>query len=104
MDHKEVGKIWDENAANWSKLSRMGCDVYRDHVNTPAFLAMLPDVKGLQGLDIGCGQGHNTRKVAEQGAKMSAIDISPVFIKYAKEAEEKKPLGIENVHYIFCFL
>jgi ubiquinone/menaquinone biosynthesis C-methylase UbiE len=56
---------------------------------------MLPDVQGLKGLDIGCGEGHNTRKVAEQGAKMSAIDISSVFIKYAKESEENEPLGIE---------
>ena len=95
MDHKEVGIIWDENAANWTRLSRMGCDIYRDHLNTPAFLSMLPDVRGLKGLDIGCGEGHNTRKVAEQGAEMSAIDISDVFLKYAKESEEKEPLGIE---------
>ncbi|MHC5061466.1 MAG: class I SAM-dependent methyltransferase [Planctomycetota bacterium] len=76
-------------------LSRMGCDIYRDHLNTPAFLSMLPVVKGLKGLDIGCGEGHNTRKVAELGARMSAIDISGVFIKHAKETEEKEPLGIE---------
>ena len=46
-------------------------------------------------MDIGCGEGYNTRKAAQKGAKMSAIDISPVFIKYAKEAEEKEPLCIE---------
>ena len=67
MNHREVGKIWDENAANWSKLNRMGCDLYRDYVNTPAFLSMLPDVKGLKGLDIGCGEGYNTRQVAKKG-------------------------------------
>jgi len=95
MDHKEVGKYWEGNAETWTKLSRMGCDTYRDYVNTPAFVEMLPEVKGLKGLDIGCGEGYNTRKVAELGAKMSAIDISPTFIKYAKELEEKLPLGIE---------
>jgi len=95
MNHKEVGKYWDGNAEAWTKLSRMGCDTYRDYVNTPAFLKMLPVVKGLKGLDVGCGEGHNTRKIAELGAKMSAIDISPTFIKYAKELEEKEPLGIE---------
>ncbi len=95
MKHKEVGRIWDENAANWTKLARMGCDIYREHLNTPAFLSILPKVEGLKGLDIGCGEGHNTRMVAERGAIMSAIDISPVFIEYAKESEEKEPLGIE---------
>jgi trans-aconitate methyltransferase len=41
-----------------------GHDIYRDHLNTPAFFAMLPDVEGLAGLDIGCGEGHNTRLLA----------------------------------------
>ena len=95
MDHKEAGKYWDENAEAWTKLARMGCDTYRDYVNTPAFLEMLPKIKGLKGLDIGCGEGYNTRKVAEFGAKMSAIDISPTFIRYAKELEKTEPLGIE---------
>ena len=95
MNHKEVGKYWDGNAQAWTKLSRMGYDIYRDYLNTPAFLAMLPDVDGLKGLDIGCGEGHNTRLAAKRGAQMSAIDISPEFIKYAIEAEETEPLGIE---------
>lgn len=95
MDHKQVGKIWDENAANWTMLNRMGCDIYRDHVNTPAFLSMLPDVNDLHGLDIGCGEGYNTRQIAKCGAKMTAVDISTIFIEKAKEAEEKQPLDID---------
>jgi len=38
MNHSEVGKYWEANTEAWTKLSRMGCDVFRDHVNTPAFL------------------------------------------------------------------
>ena len=37
---------------------------------------MLPDVRGLAGLDIGCGEGHNTRLLAGRGARLTAIDIS----------------------------
>jgi len=95
MDHKEVGKIWNGNSANWTKLVRMGCDLYRDHVNAPAFFSMLPNVNGLKGLDIGCGEGYTTRQVAEKGATMTAIDICPVFIEQAKKLEEEKPLGIK---------
>ncbi len=95
MNQEKVGKYWDENATNWTKLARMGCDLYRDHVNMPAFLAMLPEVKGLYGLDIGCGEGENTRRIAERGAKIVAIDISPIFIKQAQVLEKEKPLGIE---------
>ena len=75
MNHKEAGEYWDGNADAWTQLARAGYDVYRDHLNTPAFLEMLPDVIGLAGLDIGCGEGHNTRLVAGRGARMAAVDV-----------------------------
>ena len=94
MDDRDVGKLWDSNADAWTLLSRRGCDIYRDHLNTPAFLEMLPDVSGLRGLDIGCGEGHNTRLVAGRGARMTAVDIAPRFIRHAQEKESDEPLGI----------
>lgn len=95
MDDEEVGRFWNANADTWTKLARAGYDVYRDFLNTPAFLAMLPDVDGLSGLDIGCGEGHNTRLLAERRALVTAIDISEVFIAHAKQMEEQEPLGID---------
>jgi len=96
MDHNEVGRLWNSNAEAWTRLARAGYDVYRDYLNTPAFFEMLPDVTGLSGLDIGCGEGHNTRLLAQRGARVTAIDISEVFIRHARELEDKEPLGI---HY-----
>jgi ubiquinone/menaquinone biosynthesis C-methylase UbiE len=87
MDHHEAGRFWNDNADAWTKLARAGFDVYRDHLNTPAFFALLPDVKGMEGVDIGCGEGHNTRLLADRGARMSAVDISEKFIAHAKEAQ-----------------
>ena len=55
---------------------------------------MLPEVDGLAGLDIGCGEGHNTRLLAERGARMTGIDISSTLVRHAEEAEEADPLGI----------
>ncbi len=72
--------------------------MYRDRVNTPAFLAMLPPIAGLHGLDIGCGEGGNTRELARCGARMTALDMSPTFLRHAREAEVADPLGIEYVH------
>ncbi len=95
MDHRDVGQFWNENAEVWTQLARAGCDVYRDHLNTPAFLTMLPDVQGLEGVDIGCGEGHNTRLMAKKGARLVGIDIAEVFIRHARELEQKEPLGID---------
>ncbi|MEW6736367.1 MAG: class I SAM-dependent methyltransferase [Acidobacteriota bacterium] len=95
MDHKEVGEFWNSNADAWTKLARAGYDIYRDYLNTPAFFETLPAIEGLLGLDIGCGEGHNTRLLAKRGAQMIAIDISQAFIAHAKYLEEQEPLGID---------
>lgn len=95
MDHNEAGRYWNQSAESWTKLARAGYDLYRDQLNTPAFFAMLPDVSGQSGLDIGCGEGHNTRLLAQRGARMSAIDISEVFVAHAKDSERANPLGID---------
>jgi SAM-dependent methyltransferase len=95
MRSAEVASFWEANAENWTRFSRAGFDVYRDCVNTPAFLAMLPDVRGLHGLDIGCGEGANTRKLARLGARMQAIDVAPTFVRHAKATEKAAPLGVQ---------
>jgi len=95
MNHEEVGRFWNANASAWTKLAKAGYDVYRDYLNTPAFFDMLPDVAGFAGLDIGCGEGHNTRLLAKRGAHVTAIDIAEDFIAYARQAEALEPLGIE---------
>lgn len=94
MDAREVGLYWRSNARAWIALARQGWDVYRDALNTPAFLAMLPGVDGRLGLDIGCGEGHNTRLLAARGARMAGVDIAPAFLESAWAAERENPMGI----------
>ena len=93
MDAAEVAAHWEANADTWTRYSRAGCDVYRDALNTPAFLAMLPPVDGLEGLDVGCGEGTNTRKLALLGARMRAVDIAPTFVRHARETERRTRLA-----------
>ncbi len=94
MDPDFVARCWEENAEGWTRLSRQGYDRCRDLYNTPTFLAILPPIAGLNGLDIGCGEGSNTRRLAERGARMIGIDLAPTFIRHAREAEAEKPQGI----------
>jgi len=78
---------WNANAAAWTELSRAGFDVYRDLVNTPAFFKLLPPVDGLVCLDLGCGEGHNTRLLAGKGARIAALDVAESFITAAAEQD-----------------
>ena len=97
MDHREAGRYWNANAEAWTQLSRAGYDLFRDHLNTPAFLELLPEVSGLHGLDIGCGEGHNTRLLAAIGARVTAIDFSEAFLRHAQSEEVREPVGIRYV-------
>jgi SAM-dependent methyltransferase len=80
-ERPDTKAMWEANAPVWIELSRAGYNVYRDLVNTPAFLDLLPPVHGARVLDLGCGEGHNTRLVAERGAAVVALDIADTFVR-----------------------
>jgi SAM-dependent methyltransferase len=89
VERPDTRKLWNTNAAAWTELSRAGFDVYRDLVNTPAFFALLPPVDGLSCLDLGCGEGHNTRLLAGRGARIVALDVAESFIAAAAAQEQQ---------------
>lgn len=97
MNDKEAGQYWNENAIAWTTLARAGFDIYRDYLNTPAFFGILPDIHNLSGIDIGCGEGYNTRLLAQKAAQLTAVDIADNFIQKAIEAEKVNPLNIEYI-------
>lgn len=86
MQPRDAARIWEENAETWTRHARAGYDRYRDVLNTPAFLGMLPPVAGLRGLDIGCGEAGNTAHLVRAGARMTALDFSPTFLRHARAA------------------
>ena len=90
----EVVRHWNENASLWASQVRAGHDAYRKFYNNPAFLKFVGDLSGKEVLDAGCGEGHNTRIFARQGARMIGADLSPAMIALACEEETREPLGI----------
>lgn len=94
VTHEDSATLWETGAEAWTQYVRSGRDVYRDQHNTPAFLAFLPAVRELAGLDIGCGEGAGTRELAALGARMTGIDVAPTFVQHCAEAERTDPRGI----------
>jgi SAM-dependent methyltransferase len=88
MDDAGIRRYWEKNAHAWTLLSRAGYDVCRDYQTGPAFFEMLPEVRGLAGLDIGCGEGHNTRQLARRGARLIALDLAREFVCAARNHED----------------
>ena len=94
---EDVARFWDDNAAAWAEQVRRGADVAREWLNNPAFLAFIGDLRGRRVLDMGCGEGYNTRILARRGASMTGIDLSERMIALAHDEERRQPLGIEYV-------
>jgi 2-polyprenyl-3-methyl-5-hydroxy-6-metoxy-1,4-benzoquinol methylase len=52
--------------------------------NMARFLEVVGDVSGLTVLDAGCGEGYLSRILAQRGASVAGIDISPRLIELAR--------------------
>jgi ubiquinone/menaquinone biosynthesis C-methylase UbiE len=86
---------WSQQAIAWAKNIREGMDVFRDLYSLPAFLEFIGNIRDKHILDVGCGEGYNSRFFAKQGARVVAVDLSSEMIKLAQEEEEKTHLGIQ---------
>jgi SAM-dependent methyltransferase len=69
-------------------------DVYAARVDTkahnayyerPAMLALMPEVGGLAVLDAACGPGRYAEWLVEQGATVTAFDVSPRMLMHARQ-------------------
>jgi ubiquinone/menaquinone biosynthesis C-methylase UbiE len=94
LNEAAVAAAWDRNAALWTEEVRAGFDFYRELYTFPAFLDFMPSVAGQQVIDLGCGEGTNTRRFAQRGGIMTGIDLSGEMIQRAREREAEEPLGI----------
>src|SRR5947209_18553175 len=61
----------------------------------PTFLRVVGDVRGLHVLDLGCGNGYLSRRFAQGGAKVVAVDASAPIVQRARGRESQVPLGYE---------
>jgi SAM-dependent methyltransferase len=91
---RDVANKWDANAAKWADDVRAGQDRFRDLFTFPRFLEFLPDLRGSNVVDLGCGEGLNTRRFAHVGMRMTGVDISAQMIDLARREEAREPLGI----------
>ena len=90
-----IKQEWDDASESWVDFVRNGKDDFRDEMNNPAMFEILGDIQGKKVLDLGCGEGYNTRIMAKKGAKVVGVDFSEKMIDFAVQHEEEEKLGIE---------
>jgi 2-polyprenyl-3-methyl-5-hydroxy-6-metoxy-1,4-benzoquinol methylase len=94
-DAETARRAWDGAAEAWDDFVESGKDWYRAEVHGPALLEACGDVKGLDVLDLGCGQGFLSRELARRGARVTGVDISERQVANALRHEAEDKLGIE---------
>jgi SAM-dependent methyltransferase len=90
-------KDWDAAAMDWSSQLTAGYDRVREEYNWPAFEAMIGLVTGLEVVDLGCGDGDVTRRLARSGATVTGIDPSEQMIAVARALTQSGDIHYEVV-------
>ncbi len=86
---------WDRAIDTWEDFQESGKDFARDRVHGPALLRALGPLRGQRILDLGCGQGRFTRRLARRGGRVVGVDWSAKMIEAARRRERSAPLGID---------
>lgn len=95
MDNKELAIYDDEKFFNNYIDLRNAQNNYNDMIEQPIVFALLGDTAGKTVMDIGCGYGAMTIKIANQGAKrVFGIDVSEKMIEKGKRENPH-----ENIEY-----
>ena len=94
--------IWNADAPNWVEKGRRAWasptpwwgmwDVPEDDVR------ILPDVTGLDVVDLGCGTGYWCAWFAKLGAKPVGLDLSEEQLATARELQQENGIGFPLIH------
>ncbi|MBZ0282345.1 MAG: class I SAM-dependent methyltransferase [Anaerolineae bacterium] len=90
----ESRDIWDANAEAWDKRIGGGGG-WQSTIIAPMVEKMLNIQPGERVLDIACGNGIFSRRLAELGAAVVASDFSPKLIALAKQRTTERTEQIE---------
>jgi len=90
----EVREVWNANAAFWDERMGEGNDFHLELVWPPTE-RLLGLAEGMRVLDVGCGNGLSSRRMAAAGARVLGVDIAEAMIERARAHESPHAERIE---------
>jgi 2-polyprenyl-3-methyl-5-hydroxy-6-metoxy-1,4-benzoquinol methylase len=85
-DEQKIVQSWQINAGAWTHAVREERIASRKLVTNQAIVDTVLRYHPATVLDIGCGEGWLSRKLAEQGAQVVGIDVVPALIESARQS------------------
>lgn len=96
--HQFTHEAWEANAEAWdSRMGDEGNDFFQI-LQWPVIASFLDPQTSQHVLDIACGNGLTSRKLAELGARVTAFDFSANLVERAKAREN--PNSLISYHVI----
>ena len=102
---KDLTAEWEEMAPHWIKEMREGRNATREIQLDPPMLELCGELEGMRAIDLGCGEGRFSRKLAKGGVEyVLGLDRSSKMIEAARELagkhEEYKTANVEDLGFL----
>ncbi len=78
------GEVFTYEAIADAYAAKVDTKVWNTEYDRPAVLSLLPSLSGIDVLDVGCGSGWYAEYFAEQGAHVTAVDITPKMVEFTR--------------------
>lgn len=84
MSDKPIGQQnYEQFASRYAKYAKT--KPHNAYYERPATGSLLPEVRGMDVLDAGCGPGFRTHELLERGATVVSADVTPQMIELTRE-------------------
>ena len=103
---------YDELADHWDVFTEVA---WKERVLWPTVQSLLPALSGQRALDVGCGDGTYSARLADEGADVLGVDLSEEMVRVAREnygdraefrradvTESLSSVGDDSVDVVLC--
>ena len=89
---------WDDLSDWYDKKQGEDGDLWHRALIDPVLLRLIGEPRGRDILDLGCGNGYLSRRLARQGGRITAVDSSLRMIENARSHDPGDSLKIAYLH------
>lgn len=97
-------EIFDAEAQDYDEWYESKRGSFIDEVETNCAFELFNIKKGMKVLDVGCGTGNFSIKLAKMGCEVVGVDVSTEMLKIAREKARSENLKIEFLEMDACDL